>query len=52
MLINRKSFGQNIYNHILHVTIHQLDKAFFNLLSHQMMMNLDMFCVSMKDYIL
>jgi hypothetical protein len=26
MLISRKFFSQNIYNHILHVAIHQFNK--------------------------
>jgi hypothetical protein len=33
-------------NHILCVAIHQLNKTFFNLLSHQLLMNLDMLNVS------
>jgi hypothetical protein len=52
MLVNKKSLGQNIYNHILCVAIDQLIKVFFNLLSHQMMMNFDFFYVSLKDWVL
>ncbi len=52
MLVTRKFFSQNIYNHILHVAIHQFNKVFLNLLSQQMMMNFNMFYPSMKDWVL
>ncbi len=48
MPVNRKAFGQIIYNHIHHVAIHQFNKP-SNLFSHQMMMNLDMLRASMKN---
>ncbi len=51
MLVNKKFLGQNICNHIFHIAIHQLNKASFSLLLHQMMMNKDMFHASMKDWV-
>ncbi len=35
MFVNKKSFGQNICNHILYISMHQLNKTFFNLLLPQ-----------------
>jgi hypothetical protein len=52
MLISKKSLGQKFCNHIFCVTIDQLIKVFFNLLSHQMMMDFDMFYVGLKDWVL
>jgi hypothetical protein len=49
VFVSRKSLDQNICNHIFLVAIHQPNKTFFNVFSHQMMMNFDMLCASMKD---
>jgi hypothetical protein len=51
MFVNKKSLGQNIYNHILYVVVHQFNKTLFSFFSHQIMMNLDMLCVNTKNWV-
>ncbi len=51
-LLAKSPLDKNIYNHILRVAIYQFNKVFFNLISYQMILNLDMLYMNMKDLVL